>query len=274
MVGKYLGSYELVHSSVEGVFERHMFFEIIIEQQISAAVVSVDRKHKLRFAIVVIVTCVNQPHPGVKIFHCPCRIDHEPGVIDIESSLRILAVDGLQVQARHYPSGPGAVRLNQFHVCISIGKRLHLAAVGTAVTAQLRKLFPELLPQRSHPILARSEWLPEVGILDVRMRVGHQGPINRATKLARELCGSLSYRWYHTRANDLFLTHTRVPLIFCRRSARNASQALAVKCDCPSFFLGVLGWDLFQTVLVTTVAPKGPPVRTVLVKHDPHGAEV
>jgi hypothetical protein len=77
--------------------EHRAFPEIVIEQLIAAAVAPIDGEDQLGFSVIVIVTGVDEPHPGVEKATLPLGIDDEP-LIDKRQIQRAVAKIGLQLQ--------------------------------------------------------------------------------------------------------------------------------------------------------------------------------
>src|SRR5258708_6713262 len=78
---------------VVAILERDVLLEIVVKQLVSAAVIAIDIEQKFRFSIIVIVASIDQPKSRVKVLDGFLRIANEPGVIDVKTGLKIVAIN-------------------------------------------------------------------------------------------------------------------------------------------------------------------------------------
>jgi hypothetical protein len=130
---------------VIAVLENSAFLEAVIKHFVATSVVAINGKDKFGVAIIVIISCINEPQAIVKVTDSEVGVDHEPAIVNLEASLRILAIDGVsQMKSRHGPTGRRSIRLNYPDVLVAV-KKLSESGVVLRKLAELSKVTPKLL---------------------------------------------------------------------------------------------------------------------------------
>jgi hypothetical protein len=96
LLGEYfhrLGAALRLSALVVAELEGRMFFEIVVVQDVSASILSVDREHDLGLAIIDVIACVNQQYSTVEVLGFPLWASDKPRIINFKAPLDVGAID-------------------------------------------------------------------------------------------------------------------------------------------------------------------------------------